>query len=58
MSHRDNWPLIVEEHRHRVFHNTVLRKVTGPRRDEVTGTGENYTIRSFMICTPHQVLPD
>jgi hypothetical protein len=26
-----------EEHRLRVFENRVLRKVFGPRRDEVTG---------------------
>jgi hypothetical protein len=27
----------MEEHRHRVFENRVLRKIFGPKRDEVTG---------------------
>jgi hypothetical protein len=39
-----------------VFENRVLRKVFGPKRDEVTGSGENYIIRSLMICTPHEIL--
>jgi hypothetical protein len=35
--------------------NRVMRKVFGPKRDEVTGNGENYIRRSFMICTPHPI---
>jgi hypothetical protein len=32
------WPLTLrEEHRLRVFENRVLRRIFGPRRDEVTG---------------------
>ena len=43
MNERDTWPLILEEeHRHMVFDNTVLRKVTGQQRDGVRGTAENY----------------
>ena len=34
-----------------LFHLSIY----GPKRDEVTGNGENYIIRSFMICT-HPVL--
>jgi hypothetical protein len=34
-----------------VFENRVLRRKFGPKRDEVTGNGENYVMRSFMICT-------
>jgi hypothetical protein len=34
----ETWSLTLrEEHRLRVFENRVLRKVFGPRRDEVTG---------------------
>jgi hypothetical protein len=34
----ETWPLTLrEEHRLRVFENRVLRKVFGPKRDEVTG---------------------
>jgi hypothetical protein len=35
-----------EESRLRVFENRVLRKIFGPKRDEVNGNGENYTVRS------------
>jgi hypothetical protein len=35
---RKTWSLILrEEHRLRVFENRVLRRIFGPRRDEVTG---------------------
>jgi hypothetical protein len=44
-----------EEHRLRVFEIRVLR-IVGPKRDEVTGNGENYITRNFMLCTPHQML--
>jgi hypothetical protein len=30
----------------RVFENRVLRRIFGPKRDEVTGNGENYIMRS------------
>jgi hypothetical protein len=39
-----------------VFENRVLRKIFGPNREEVTGTGGNYVMRSFMVFTPHQIL--
>jgi hypothetical protein len=29
-----------------VFENRVLRRIFGPKRDEVTGNGENYIKRS------------
>jgi hypothetical protein len=37
----------------RVFKNRVLRKIFGPKRDEVTG--EDYITRSFMLCIPQQI---
>jgi hypothetical protein len=34
----ETWSLTLrEEHRMRVFENRVLRKIYGPKRDEVTG---------------------
>jgi hypothetical protein len=45
----------MEDCRLRVFENRVLRGIFGPRRDEVTGSGENYIMRSVMICTAHQI---
>ena len=44
------------EHRPMVLEYRLLRKIVRPKRDEVTGSGENYIMRSLMICTPHQLL--
>jgi hypothetical protein len=34
----ENWSLALrEQHRLRVFENRVLRRIFGPKRDEVTG---------------------
>jgi hypothetical protein len=41
-----------EESRWRVFENRVLRRIVGPKREEVTGEWG----RSLMICTPHGIL--
>jgi hypothetical protein len=38
----------------RVFENRVLRRIFGPKRDEVSG--EDYITRNLMICTHHQIL--
>jgi hypothetical protein len=38
-----------------MFENRVLRKIFGPKKDEVTEGGEGYITRNFMICTPHQI---
>jgi hypothetical protein len=43
------------EHRLKILENRVLRRIFGPKRDGVTGGGENYTTRSFVICTLRQV---
>jgi len=45
-----------EELRLRVFENRVLRRIFGPEKDDVTGSGENYRTRSLMIGTAHQIL--
>ena len=45
-----------EEHSQRVFENRVLRRVFGPKMDEVTENGENYIMRSLVICTPYPIL--
>jgi hypothetical protein len=43
----ETWSLTFrEERRLRVFENRVLRRVSGPKRDEVTGNGESYTMRN------------
>jgi len=45
-----------EERRLRLFENRVLRRIFGPKRDEVTGSGENDILRSLMICTVDGIL--
>jgi hypothetical protein len=39
-----------------VFENRVLRGVFGPEGDEVRGNGENYIMRSLVICTTYPIL--
>jgi hypothetical protein len=51
----ETWSLTLrKEHGLGVFENRVLRRIFGPKRDEVTG--ENYERKSFVICTLRQVL--
>jgi len=45
-----------EEHKLRVFENRVLRRIFGPKRDEVTGEWRNYIMRSLLICPPQPIL--
>ena len=53
----ETWSLTLrEERRLRVFENGMLRRIFGPKRDEVTGNGGNYVMRSFMICTAYPIL--
>jgi hypothetical protein len=53
----ETWSLTLwEEHRLRVFDNNVLRRIFGPQREEVSGNGDNYIVRSFIMCTLHQIL--
>jgi hypothetical protein len=52
----ETWSLTLrEEHRLRVLEKMALRRIFMPKRDEVTGNGEDCIMRSFMICTPHQI---
>jgi len=51
------WSLTLREERGlRVLVNRVLRRIFGPKRDEVTGNGENYIMRSLTISTAHPIL--
>jgi len=53
----ETWSLTLrEERRLRVFENRMLRRVVVPKRDEVTGNGENYIIKGLVICTPYRIL--
>jgi hypothetical protein len=33
----------------------MLRRIFGPKRDELAGSGENYILKSLLICTPHPI---
>jgi hypothetical protein len=39
------------ESRLRVYENGVLRKVFGPKREDVKVSGENYIMKSLMIAS-------
>jgi hypothetical protein len=43
-----------EEHRLRVFENRVLRRIFGPKRDEVTGEWRKLH-KEELLCTFRQV---
>jgi hypothetical protein len=45
-----------EEHRKRVFENRVLRRIFGPKRDEVTGEWRKIHNGELHICSHHHIL--
>jgi hypothetical protein len=47
--------ILKEERRLRVFENRVLRRIFVPERGEIKGNGENYIMRSRMVCTPYPI---
>jgi len=52
----ENWSLTLrEEHRLRVFENRLLRKIFGPRRDEVTGEWRKLhnEVLNVLHCAPN-----
>jgi hypothetical protein len=52
----ETWSLTLgEEQRLRVFENTVLRKIFGPKREE-DDHGENCIMMSFMTCILRRIL--
>jgi hypothetical protein len=52
----ETWSLTPrEEHRLRVFENRILRRVFGPKRDDVTGIWRKLHSRNFIICTHPQI---
>jgi hypothetical protein len=45
-----------EEHRLRVFDNRVLRRIFGPKRDEVKGEWRKLRNEELHDCTAHPIL--
>ena len=53
----ETWSLTLrDEHRLRVFENRVLRRVFGPKRDEVTGEWRKLHNEGLVICSPYPIL--
>jgi hypothetical protein len=53
----ETWSLTLrEEHRFRVFENRVLRRIFGPKTDEVTGGWRKLHMRNCMVRTLRPVL--
>jgi hypothetical protein len=51
----ETWSLTLrEERRLRVFENRLMREYFGRRKTMYQGSGKNYTMRSFMLCTAQQ----
>jgi hypothetical protein len=50
--------ILREKRRLCLLENRVLRRISGLKMDERTGKGggENYIMRSLMICTSHRIL--
>jgi hypothetical protein len=40
----------------RTYKNRVLGRIFGPNRVKSQEAGENYTIKSSIICTLHKIL--
>jgi hypothetical protein len=47
---------IWEDYRLKIFVNTALMKVFGPKREKQQDTGDKCIIPSFMIYSPYQML--
>ena len=45
-----------EERRLRVLESRVLRKIFGPKGDEIGGGGEDRMLRTFVMCSAHKIL--
>jgi hypothetical protein len=51
-------PSLRLEHRQTVLEKRVLRRIFGPKRDEVTGEWRQLHDGSFIICTHRQISLD
>jgi hypothetical protein len=44
-----------EERKMRIFETRVLKRIFGPKRDEVTGEWRRLHNRELYACIPHQI---
>ena len=40
----------------RVFENRLLMRISGPKRDEVEDSTEDYIVRKFILSMSHQII--
>ena len=53
----ETWTVLLRVLRRlKVIENRVLWRIFGSKKFEVTGNGDNYIMRSFMICTALPIL--
>jgi len=53
----ETWSLTLREiTKLRVFENMVLRRIFGPRSEDVTGEWRSMHNEELKICTPHPIL--
>jgi len=48
--------MLRQERELRVFENRFVRRIIGPRGEEVTGSREDGIMRSLIVCSTHQIL--
>jgi len=52
----ETWSFTLRKERKlRVFENRVLRRIFGPRMDDVNVRGDKYIMWSLIICIPHPI---
>jgi hypothetical protein len=53
----ETWSVTLrEEHRPRVFENRVLRKIFGPKKDEVTGKYRDYIMKFYDLYSSPNII--
>jgi len=51
----NNFLKLREKRTLRMFENMVLRRIFGPKRDDVRGEWRKLHTRNSLICTAHQI---
>ena len=53
----ETWsPILREEYRSVILENRVMRRILGPKTEEVKKAGESRILKSFRFCIPRQIL--
>jgi len=49
-------PLVLQEEHSTLFKNSVLKKIFGPKREEITGEWRKWHSKEFHDLYPYQIL--